>query len=236
VTGGHGDLLRRKIQLSAPLFHRVTTRFWEHPDLASLYPRFLLAIHGSVRATVPLMVAAVEELKRRPDTALNRRLIAYFEEHATEESEHEEWLLQDLAVLGVNREAALGEYGIPAIAALAGAQYYWIRHAHPVALLGCFAVLEGHPPTLAHLEDAERRTGLPADAFRMLRQHAVLDVQHGVELFDLIDQLPLDSRLAGLLAVSAIQTMASLGDMFTTLVSARTLVSLEPGLHHGRSP
>ena len=32
-------------------------------------------------------------------------------------------------------------------AALVGAQYYWIRHVHPVALLGYVMLLEGYPPS-----------------------------------------------------------------------------------------
>src|SRR2546429_520773 len=33
-----------------------------------------------------------------------------------------------------------------------GAQYYWIRHHHPVALLGYVAVLEGRPPSVEFLD------------------------------------------------------------------------------------
>ena len=58
MSPSHGELLKRKIQFSAPLLHAVTACFWEHPQLADLYPRFLTTIHGSVRATVPLMGAS----------------------------------------------------------------------------------------------------------------------------------------------------------------------------------
>ena len=34
----------------------------------------------------------------------------------------------------------------PAVAALVGAQYYWVLHHHPVALLGYIGLLEGYPP------------------------------------------------------------------------------------------
>jgi hypothetical protein len=220
VSPRHGELLKQKIRFSAPLLEDVTARFWQHEQLAELYPRFLITIHGSVRATVPLMMAAVDDLRRRtPRVRLNQSLIEYLEQHAAEEAEHEEWLLQDLVALGINREATLRAYGATAIASLVGAQYYWIRHAHPVALLGCFAVLEGHPPTLIQLDDAQRRTGLPAEGFRMLRQHATLDVHHGAELFDLIDRLPLDADLAGLLSVSAVHTMGALAEMFGSLLA-----------------
>jgi hypothetical protein len=216
---GHGDLLRRKIRLSASLLNDVSTRFWEHDELAVLFPAFLLTIYGSVRATVPLMSAAISELRRRaPCDELDRRLIAYLEQHAREEADHEDWLLADLASLGVGRETARSTPGSPAIASLVGAQYYWIHHAHPVALLGFFAVLEGHPPTVAHVDDVRRRTGLPADGFRMLRRHAELDAAHSDELFALIDDLPLRPREAALLGVSAFHTIGALGDVFRSLL------------------
>jgi Iron-containing redox enzyme len=113
----------------------------------------------------------------------------------------------------------LARTAAPAIAALVGAQYYWIHHAHPVALLGFFGVLEGHPPTLPHLDDVQTRTGLPADAFRMLRHHAELDAVHGQEVFQFIDRLPLETRHVELLGTSALHCVGALGALFQDLVS-----------------
>ena len=53
----------------------------------------------------------------------------------------------------------------PSAAALAGAQYYWIRHVHPVAILGFIAVLEGTPPDVEFFENLADRIGLPRQAF-----------------------------------------------------------------------
>jgi hypothetical protein len=214
-----GDLLRRKIALAAPVLHASSTRFWEHERLPELFPKFLVAIHGSVRATVPMMTAAMAASRNTPDARLGVHLHQYFEQHIAEEVDHEEWLLQDLEVLGISREAVLAQPGAPAIAALVGAQYYWIHHGHPVALLGFFAVLEGHPPTIEHLEDVRRRTGLPREAFRMLQHHAELDVVHGDELFSLIDRLPLERSHVEVLGISALHTIGALGDLFQSLVN-----------------
>lgn len=215
----HGALLRRKIALAAPVLDASTTRFWEHERLAELFPKFLVAIHGSVRATVPLMRAAMAASRGVADTGLGVILHDYFEQHITEEVDHEEWLLQDLEVLGIHRGTVLAHPGGPAIAALVGAQYYWIHHGHPIALLGFFAVLEGHPPTLEHLEDVRQRTGLPLEAFRMLQHHAELDVVHGDDLFSLIDRLPLEDSHVQLLGISALHTIGALDDLFRSLVA-----------------
>src|SRR5688500_20269354 len=70
----------------------------------------------------------------------------------------------------------------PAAARIAGAQYYWIRHAHPVALTGHIAVLEWHPPSPALVPDLMDRTSLPRQAFQTLALHAELEAEHGGRL------------------------------------------------------
>jgi Iron-containing redox enzyme len=216
---GQGELLRRKLRFAAPLLVAGSARFWEHERLADLFPTFLLTIHGSVRATVPLMSAAVARLQSlAADPALRAPLVEYLERHAREEADHEAWLLDDLEVLGISRGEVLARAAPPAVAALVGAQYYWIHHAHPVALLGFFAVLEGHPPTLEHLDEIQRRTKLPSHAFRMLRSHAELDAAHANELFDLVDRLPLDRPHVELLGQSALYTMSALTGLFESLL------------------
>lgn len=233
MSSGHGDVLRRKIELASILLQEWSTRFWEHDRLPALVPEFLVAIHGSVRATIPLMRAAITGLERRGGDRLDLELADYLRQHADEEADHENWLLDDLASLGFDRDQVRARHGPPAIVALVGAQYYWIHHAHPVALLGFFAVLEGHPPTLSHLDQVERRTGLPASAFRMLRRHAELDVGHRDELYALIDSLPLEPAHTGLLGVSALHTIGALGELFRWLADleapASSIAPAAPG-------
>ena len=75
-----------------------------------------------------------------------KRLADYLSKHISEEQGHDEWLLEDMEVLGIERKAVLKRVPIPTATALAGTQYYWIFHVHPVALLGFLAVMEGSPP------------------------------------------------------------------------------------------
>lgn len=231
MAPGQGELLAGKIRVAAPLLHAVTERFWRHAQLRHLFPRFLLTIYGSVRATVPLMTAAITELERHwAGDPLTAPLIVYLEHHAREEQDHDAWLLDDLTVLGVPAQTARAQLAVPSIANAVGAQYYWMRHAHPVALLGFFAVLEGHPPTLAHLDEVQQRTGLPAEGFRMLRHHARLDAAHAADLFRLLDRLPLQPWHARLLSVSAFQTIGNLGAVFTELLEpSHTAPDSDPG-------
>ena len=225
---GHGQLLRLKIELIAPLLEATTARFWDHAHLADLFPVFLQTLYGSARATVPLMTAACDALRQRQGDPLATRLRDYFERHIVEETAHDEWLLDDLASIGIPRERVTGA-APTAIAQLAGAQYYWIAHAHPVCLLGFFAVLEGYPPTAAHLDDVQRRTGLPATAFRMLRHHASEDPAHADEVFRLIDDLPLEPWQLDLVATSALGTLSALHDVFEWLLEQKP--ALEDAVH-----
>jgi|SRR5688572_6059024 len=218
---GHGRLLRLKIELTAPLLGTSTTRFWNHPDLPGLFPRFLETLHGSARATVPLMEAAVDALRRREGDPLALPLRRYFERHITDEADHDEWLLQDLESIGLPRQS-LRRAAPPPIARMVGAQYYWIAHAHPVCLMGFFAVLEGQPPTAEHLDEVQQRTGLPATAFRMLRHHASEDPGHADEVFQVLDELPLEPWQVDLVGSSALETVSALHDVFEWLVDRAT--------------
>jgi pyrroloquinoline quinone (PQQ) biosynthesis protein C len=165
-----------------------------------------------MRATVPLLHEAARRCRElAPADPVAARLAPYFERHAAEEARHDDWFLEDAAALGLSVEAVLERVPPPEVAALLGAQYYWIRHAHPVALLGCFAVLEGSPPTLAALAALERRSGAPARAFRTFRKHARLDPRHRADLDALVDELPLSRRQWELLETSAVYTADQLG-------------------------
>jgi hypothetical protein len=86
------------------------------------------------------------------------------------ETEHAEWLKQDIVRLG----------GVPSecdceAAAIAGAQYYYIFHHHPSMLLGYMAALECNPTPLETVDALEELYGpLPC-----LRHHAIHDLDHG---------------------------------------------------------
>jgi hypothetical protein len=149
--------------------------------------------------------------------AVASRLADYFSHHITEETAHDEWLLDDMEILGFRREHILKRVPPAEAAELVGAQYYWLHHAHPVALLGYVAVLEGDPPLEDELQSAALRTGLPPDAFRTFISHARLDPNHKQELDDFIDSLSLTDEQQALLSVSALTTLGGLRKVFATL-------------------
>lgn len=198
--------LHLKRHLVSARLRAASQQLWAHPDIAQLYPVMLFHIHCMARATVPLMEAAIEQLRHRPVEPVTADLIDYFTQQIPQETGHDGWLLEDLEALGMPRQETLARMPPPTVAALIGAQYYWIRHHHPIALLGYIAVVESETPTLELVEHTVRRTGLPKEAFRNFSRHAILEPSHNQALDRLFDTLALSPEQTGLIGVSITQS------------------------------
>ncbi|MEO5580843.1 MAG: iron-containing redox enzyme family protein, partial [Gemmatimonadaceae bacterium] len=99
---------------------------------------------------------------------------------------------------------------MPEVAELLGTQHFWILHTHPVAALAYFYVIEGNPPTVQMLDWMVETAGVPRDALRTFYRHATIDIEHGRELEDLVDSLPLTEAHQEMLAVSATTVLRQL--------------------------
>jgi hypothetical protein len=181
----------------------------QHPRVAELWPEYLMMQYAIIRATVPLTEAALERSRTLQDAdPLAVPLATYLEEHVVEELHHDDVLLGDLEVVGVDRSTVLERLPSPTVAALVGSQYYWILHYHPVAFLGYVALMEGYPPTPELIQTLRGATGFPQEAFRTYVQHAELDPGHRDRLDRTIDSLPLAEWHESALGVSAVATAA----------------------------
>ena len=210
-TTSCSSALRRKIALALPPLAAARRRLDQHPDPAAAWLAFLGVLYGSVRASVPLLETARDRARDLSSTdPLAAGLVDYLGVHAEEERGHDEWLLQDLQSVGVASAELLSRPPSGAVAALVGAQYYWVLHYHPVCVLGYLMVIEGNPPNRRSLQDLQNRSGLPASAFRTMFEHADLDIGHAAELADLLDRLPLSPSHNEALGLSAISTIARL--------------------------
>jgi hypothetical protein len=164
-------------------------------------------------------LAAASARALAPGDAVSARLAEYYQRHITEERDHPRWLVADLGALGVDRSRVLSALPSPAVAVLVGAHHAWVECGHPVAALGHFAVLEGHPPSARELERVRARTGLPRDGFRFLFAHAEIDPHHAADLFALLDELPLSPAQSSLVGLSALHTVGALGAVFAELIA-----------------
>lgn len=218
------EQLRTKIRLAQPRLDEVARRFWTHPRLREMFPDFLFLVHSMIRSSVPMMEAGAAAARRLgPGDPAGGPLARYFARHAREEQHHDDWLLDDMEALDLDRREVLARTPSTTVARLVGAFYYWIHHVHPVALMGYLAVLEGNPPNLAQLEDIRSRTGLPEEGFRTLVKHAHLDQRHRDDLNDEIDRLPLRPDLSTLLTLACFHTVDLVAVGFEEILAAHSL-------------
>lgn len=209
VSTGTTATGRLRIKLE-PLVAEVAARtqlLADHDLPREVYAQLLRLLYSEVRASVPLLLASEREAVDRASTEpVAAGIVDWLREHAVEERHHDEWLLEDYAAIGGDPAELVAYPGSPTIAAMVGSVYYWVHHAHPVAMLGYCAVLEGNPPSGRFIDQLQSRTGYPPAAFNTLRHHSDIDIDHAAELFQLIDRLPLTPEHEALIGMTALQT------------------------------
>jgi Iron-containing redox enzyme len=202
-----------------PILFGAGQRLVAHPRIAELYPEYLITMHWLVRASVPLMeVTRDRALSMAGNDPVCAAVARYLTEHIPEELDHDEWLLEDLQVLGRDRASVLTRPPSPTVAGAVGAQYYWVQHYHPVALLGYLLLLEGYPPLPAEIEALIARTRHSPSAFRTLLAHAELDPHHGDVLDETLDALTLTREQSTMLGLSAMHSAQALASALVEIV------------------
>jgi hypothetical protein len=211
VEASGSERLRSRQRLLGGRMWAASRRLWNHPEVGRIYPALLFRSHCNARATVAVLEAAAARLETMVgDDPVAPGLLAFLRGFIPEEMGHDEWLLEDLEALGIDRREVLARTPPPAIAALVGAQYYWIAHHHPVSVLGYCFVTETAPVPVAEVEDLIHRTGLPPAAFRTILRHAAIDLKHAADMERIVDALPLTSAHLAMMGVSLAHTMNSI--------------------------
>jgi hypothetical protein len=210
--------LRAKIALvSAPLAAALGRFFNEAPDLRQALVVHGILIHQITRASGPLMEAALDVCRSRKGDSAAAELASYLERHIEEERHHDLWLLEDLGSVGVARTEVLSAAPPGAVAGMVGAQYYWIHHHDPIALIGYMLMLECNAPTPETIADLKRLSGLSERFFRTHRVHAELDPDHQSDLLDLAVSLPLSPPRRKLIDSSIMHTLERMADCVADL-------------------
>src|SRR5918994_2667394 len=94
--------IRNKVELVLPTLLSAGKRMFQHPQIRELYPEYLFMSHCIIRASVPLMEAARDAARDRDGDRVASLVADYLESHIEEERGHDQWLLEDLASLGVD--------------------------------------------------------------------------------------------------------------------------------------
>lgn len=154
-------------------------------DLAS-YTGFLTQAYHHVKHTAPLMMACGARLPERLEF-VREALVEYIEE----EYGHHEWILNDLAACGVDKEAVRqGEPELP-IKLMVAYLYDLINRGNPIGLFGMVQVLEGSSIELATPmgQAIQQQLDLPNQAFSYLFSHGELDQDHFEFFRDLMNRI-----------------------------------------------
>ena len=144
------------------------------------YRALLLELYHVVWHFNPVCAAAAS---RMPDT--HRQIRYHLYEHMHEELGHEEWVMNDLAAVGVPREQVLAHAPSPFTLALNGYNYWAADRRHPCSALGMLYALEviasvyGGPFASAIRESLllEGEQGIS-----FIGSHATMDAEHMAEL------------------------------------------------------
>jgi hypothetical protein len=193
---------------------REAAALWASGDPRETYFEWLRVTHAMIRATVPIMMTALEMCLHRPDDPVATCFARYLGKHIREEYGHDVWAAEDYEAAGRD-PAELRDVTVSgAVAGLIGSQYYWIRHVHPITLLGHMVVIEGYPPSPELPGVLAARTGLALDAFRTLERHAVVDQRHRIDLYRQVDSLPLTPWHEKMLGISALHSAGGVCNVY----------------------
>ncbi|MFC1747456.1 TenA family transcriptional regulator [Pseudomonadota bacterium] len=139
------------------------------------YIAFLTEAFHHVKHTVPLLMACGSRLPQEP-----RWLRDSIIEYVDEEKGHEEWILNDIAACGADKEAVRFGQPHPATEMMVAYAYYTIERINPIAFFGMVLVLEGTSTALAikAATATQQSLNLPDSAFTYLNSHGALDIEH----------------------------------------------------------
>jgi hypothetical protein len=217
----HSHVLRSKIRLIQPRLQEQQSLFWNHPQFEKIFVRHLTKLYYNVSASIPLLKNARQRAQELSSTCpVAAALEPYFAEHIVEEHNHDQWLLEDLELLGVTRDSIISAIPPTDVALIVGSQYYYINHAHPVAMMAYLAVIEGSPPNVETLNHVVASNSIPKKALRSLYKHAEIDKLHSEELWRLIDDLPLLPWHAALLGTNAFLVIEQIACFHENLFTA----------------
>jgi len=139
------------------------------------YQAFLGQAYHHVKHTVPLLMACGGRLPERLEW-----LRVALGEYIEEEMGHQEWILNDIAATGADKEVVRAAMPLAETELMVAYAYDTIARNNPVGFFGMVLVLEGTSVALAThaAENIEKTLGLPKTAFSYLSSHGSLDVGH----------------------------------------------------------
>ncbi|WP_100642861.1 TenA family transcriptional regulator [Alteromonas facilis] len=199
----------RDYLLSAP----IITRCFQGDIVTADYVAFLTQAFHHVKHTVPLLMSVGAKLT--DDKEWLREAVA---EYIEEEIGHQEWVLNDIAACGHDKEAARNSAPAFATELMVSFAYDQVNRVNPLIFFGMVHVLEGTSIAMADnaADNIQKALGLPKAAFSYLRSHGSLDLEH-VKFFEgLMNKIECPQE-QDLIVESAKKFYTLYGNIFRTL-------------------
>lgn len=173
---------QREYLLSAPIIADCLAGKFVVDD----YVAFLQQAYHHVKHTVPLLMATGARL---PDSKeWLREAVA---EYIDDELGHQQWVLNDIAACGYDKEKARLSAPNLSTELMVSYAYDTVVRVNPLGFFGMVLVLEGTSINLADVaaEKIQQTLQLPDQAFSYLRSHGKLDQTH-IKFFEgLMDKI-----------------------------------------------
>jgi long-subunit acyl-CoA synthetase (AMP-forming)/thiaminase len=150
------------------------------------YLDFLSQAYHHVKHTVPLLMATGSRL---PDE--KEWLREAIGEYIEEEMGHQEWILNDIAAAGGDKDAVRHSEPGAAAELMVAYAYDAIQRKNPLRFFGMVFVLEGTSIALADnaAQQIQEKLKLPKEAFSYLSSHGALDQEHIVFFENLMNKI-----------------------------------------------
>jgi len=196
---------------TAPLIHKALSQ-----DLTlDEYVEFLTQAYHHVKHTTPMLMAVGARLPEEKEWL--RNAVA---EYIEEELGHQEWILNDIAACGVDKEAVRRSQPAPETELMVAYGYDTVNRINPLGFFGMVHVLEGTSIATADAaaEGVQKTLGLPNTAFSYLRSHGALDLEH-VKFFESIMNKIDDKAEQDLIIHCAKMVYRLYGDIFRSVTN-----------------
>ena len=199
----------RNYLLTAPMIKRC----FDGDFTLDHYVAFLLQAYHHVKHTVPLLMAVGARLPEQKEWL--REAVA---EYIEEELGHQEWVLNDIAACGFDKEQA--RHSVPAFATEMMVSYAYdaVNRVNPLAFFGMVLVLEGTSINLATQAASQiaAKLGLSRKAFSYLNSHGSLDLEH-IKFYETLMNKITDSNDQAVIVHAAKRFYRLYGDIFRSL-------------------
>lgn len=205
----------REFLLSAPIIHKAMTGEITLEE----YVAFLAQAYHHVKHTTPLLMSTGGRIAE--DKEWLREAVA---EYIEEELGHQEWILNDIAACGFDKEKARHSTPNASTELMVSYAYDSIQRVSPLTFFGMVQVLEGTSIRIADEAAAgiQKALGLPDRAFTYLRSHGKLDQEH-IKFFEgLMNRITCEQEQS--MIIHAAKMFYRLyGNMFRELASSQAM-------------